>query len=299
MTATLDFDTTVEGWVRQLHRTGLADSTKAAYERQVRDFVEWLHGQDKHDPDELLTDRYVRDYAVRDYRRWLLTEKKAAPKTVDLALTAIASMCTMLGWAKPDVQMAAGKPTTAPRALNQEQIRDVLRAAERRGIRDHAIIATFLGTGLRISEFAALDVDDVWVTERRGEVRVRAGKGDKARTVPLNTQTRAALRRWLAHRPEWPNANREPALFLTRRGTRPSVRGLRHTVAQVGAKAGVEDLSPHVLRHTFGTVLTRAGVDVVTVAELMGHADVNTTRGYSRPSSETVANAVEHLHVDY
>ncbi|MEQ7008338.1 tyrosine-type recombinase/integrase [Actinopolymorpha sp. B17G11] len=302
MTAT-DLDplsAAVDGWAVRLHRTGLADSSKRAYEGQVRAFADWLAGQDKHDPADLLTDRHVRDYAVRDYRRYLLAEKNAAPKTVNSALTAISNLFTMLGLEKPDVPMAVNsREQHAPKALSEDQTRDVMRAAERRGPRDLAIAATLVGTGLRVSELAALDLDDVWVTERKGEVHVRAGKGDRPRTVPMNPQTQNATRRWLAHRPSWTNADSESALFLAREGQRLAPRSVHHAVQQIGRAAGVPALAPHVLRHTFGTLLTRAGVDVVLIAELMGHADINTTRIYSRPTREAMDSAVDLIHIDY
>lgn len=291
-------DQTIEAYARWLRRTGLSDSTKRTYEGLARSFVTWVLDQDKHRLDEVFTDPHTRDYAVRDYRRHLLGEVKRAPKGVDTALTAIASVYEWVGLGRPDVRHTTSRQRRAPRALSVEQQRDVFRSAERRGPRDLAILATLIGTGLRVSELGALDVDDVWISARKGQVEVRLGKGEQPRTVPLNAQTRESLAGWLAARPGWVKVSPAPGLFLSREGARLAVRSIRHLIDQVGDAAGVP-LAPHVLRHTFATNLIRGGADLVTVADLMGHASVDTTRIYTRPTVADYEAAVERLNVDY
>jgi integrase/recombinase XerC len=87
-------------------------------------------------------------------------------------------------------------------------------------------------------------------------------------------------------------------LLLSRQGKRLAVRSIRHAVERVSQASGV-DLSPHVLRHTFGTGLVRGGKDLVQIADLMGHASIETTRQYARASQEDMADAVEVLNIDY
>lgn len=280
---------------RWVDRIGLSDATKTAYTAEVGRFATWLGDQAKHRSLDVFTDPHARDYAVRDYRRWMLTERKRAPKGVDLALTALSSLFGWVGLGRAEVPLVASRVRSAPKSLNEDQVRDVLRAAERRGPRDLAVVALAIGSGLRVSELAALDVDDVWVSDRKGAVQVRAGKGDRPRTVPLNQLTRGPLSAWLRVR----GAGSVGApLWVTSGGDRLAVRSLRHVVSVSGDAAGVV-LSPHVLRHTFGTILVRAGVDLVQVAELMGHQSVETTRVYARPTVEDSAAAVERIAVDY
>jgi site-specific recombinase XerC len=87
------------------------------------------------------------------------------------------------------------------------------KAGKRQALRDRAIIVLLLNTGLRISELCALELGDVILTDRKGEVRVRSGKGEKARTVPLNKPARGALRTWLDVRGEANSDN----LFTSKR----------------------------------------------------------------------------------
>lgn len=281
-------------WVR---RTGLADLTKAAYSREVASFAVWLSDQTEHTAPDVFTDPFARDYAARDYKRWMLRVKKRKPKGVDLALTSLSSLFTWLGLGSADVKLAAGRQLGQPKGLDEREQRAVMRAAQRRGVRDHAIIAIFLATGARVSEVSALDVDDIWVTERRGEVQIRAGKGDKPRSIGLNSTVRPPIAAWLRERNSYPRAG-APPLWLTKTGDRLATRSVRYVVNEVGKSAGV-DLHPHLLRHTAARTMVRAGTDLVAVAEIFGWASIETARNYSNPTAADVEAAVEHLNIDY
>jgi integrase/recombinase XerC len=152
------------------------------------------------------------------------------------------------------------------------------------------VVVVLLNTGLRASELCGLKLSDLELSERRGRLHVR-GKGDKARTVPLNAGVREALREWLSVRP----AAADDRLFIGRRGPlTPS--GVWRIVTKLARRAGLEDVHPHALRHTFATRLLReAGADLVTVAELLGHESVNTTARYTRPSEKDLQAALERL----
>jgi len=179
-----------------------------------------------------------------------------------------------------------------------------LRAAERGaesgttgGLRDRAILTMLLFTALRIGELATLDRDDVAISARKGVVTVRRGKGDRYRQVPLNGEVRDALDAWLAKRVSLPQSD-GPALFLSLKGQRLSARAIDLTLRSLGQRADVT-LSAHTLRHTCLTRLVRAGNDIVLVAELAGHARLETTRRYSLPSDADRQAAMDGLTVDY
>ena len=134
---------------------------------------------------------------------------------------------------------------------------------------------------MRLSEAAALQVADVRISARKGLVVVRAGKGDAYREVELNALVRGMLDEWIAERAKIAAAG-ETRFFVARTGHALSSRSVDLAVRRVAARAGLE-LSAHVLRHTFVT-LVRAGNDLVLVAELAGHRRLETTRRYSLPS---------------
>ena len=149
-------------------------------------------------------------------------------------------------------------------------MRRLLRTARHAGsVRDRALLALLCGTGLRLAEAAALDVADVPTTERTGAVYVRAGKGERPRTVPLPVDARTQLRRWLEERARHPAARLgEPALWRGRRG-RLSPRQLQRIVTDLRAAAGLE-VSAHTLRGRravgHGAARTRSRRDRATLS---------------------------------
>jgi integrase/recombinase XerC len=150
--------------------------------------------------------------------------------------------------------------------------------------------------GLRIGEVVALDIDDVRLSARKGALVVRSGKGDHYRELPVHPELRQDLATWLAERPDWRGADSNPALLLNQRGGRLTTRGARDVLATLADEAALEEeFTSHVLRHTFGTTLVRAGHDLVLVAELMGHRRLETTRGYTRPGSADCERAISSL----
>jgi site-specific recombinase XerD len=154
-----------------------------------------------------------------------------------------------------------------------------------------------LRSGLRIGELADLDVGDIRLTRPTGELIIRHGKGDRRRVVPLNRAARAALRPWLAERlqrPSAPERDRGP-LWISRTGERLSVRSITKLVTNVRAAADVDETA-HGLRHTLAVRLVRQhGRDLALVADVLGHADVKTTRRYARSELEDCRTALEAL----
>jgi site-specific recombinase XerD len=130
--------------------------------------------------------------------------------------------------------------------------------------------------------------------------RVARLRNDGARGLRQGAAISAAVRSDAAHvRFESPGVNNTPALFLNQRGQRLSVRGAHDIITGIAAAAGLDDdTTVHILRRTFATTLVRGGTDLVIVAELLGHARLETTRGYTRPSAEDRTRALDLLPVD-
>jgi len=166
-------------------------------------------------------------------------------------------------------------------------------------VRDYRALAGIpFYAGARIAETVALDVDDVRLSARKGTLRL-LGKGAKPRDVQVHPQLREDLSRWLAERPVWPGAHASPALFLNRRGGRLTTRGASAIIAGIAEAAALDDpATAHVLRHTCATILVRGGTDLVTVAQILGHARLETVRTYTRPAEEDHLKALELLPVD-
>jgi site-specific recombinase XerD len=264
----------------------------------VGEFGAFLGGRDG-DGGDPLVDPHARDFAARDFKAHLKTVARRSPRSVNLALAAVDSFYRQLGLGSPQVARER-LPTQAPRALEGEEVKRLLRAVERcDSARDRALVGLLFYTALRVGEAAALDVEDVAMTARRGRVVVRSGKGDAYREVPLNAPARTVLEPWWrARRRALAAREEERALFTNRGGGRLSARSMESVVGRVGGEAGLA-LTPHVLRHTCVTLLVRAGHDLVLVAELAGHRRLETTRRYSLPSAADRAAAMDTLTIEH
>lgn len=194
--AELEPEAVLKRYGRWLARQPLADRTSDAYIAQVTGFVTWLASSGYRA--QALTEPRERDLAVRGYKRHLKTKKKWAPTSVNQGLAAIDNFYRSISMGRPEVAREE-LAQVAPRALEEDDQRAFLRAVERSpSARDRAIATVY--TGLRLSELAALETADVSVSARRGRLRVRSGKGDACRDVPLYSACRAAIDEWMVVR---------------------------------------------------------------------------------------------------
>jgi len=269
---------------------GMSPRTVAGYLGEVSRFARW-HEQSVGAPFDPAA---ATSLDLADYRRWLL-DRGLKPATVNRALDALSAF---FAWASSE-GLAGANPAEgvrrvaeqrrAPRWLGRRELGAFVRAVQKHGSpRDMALVALMLHGGLRVSEACSLRVSDVEVRERSGLVRVR-GKGSKYREVPLNVTARKALSEYLAIHPggEW--------LFVSRKKSRLSARAAERAIAKYARLAGLEGVTPHALRHTFCKMLVDAGESLDRVAALAGHANLNTTARYTKPSLADLERAVDRL----
>jgi len=178
--------------------------------------------------------------------------------------------------ARPRSRLRVREPRRLPRGLDQAEIAALL--ASFRSERDRAIAGLMLFSGLRSQEVLSLSVRDVDIA--RGWLRVR-GKGDKERRVPLDPDVASLVQTYLlVERPQ----SEAGELFLVAKGPhrgRPlTPAGLRTVFRYHRARAGVPAGHPHALRHSFGTALAEAGVDLAVLQALLGHDHVDSAAAY-------------------
>jgi integrase/recombinase XerD len=199
--------------------------------------------------------------------------------------------------ARPQGKRGPRKPKKLPVYLNERERELILKAAAAtspRGVplgslRDTALISLGVFTGLRVAELAGLDRHDVDLHDL--EVRVRHGKGDKERIVPLHLGAAIAVEEYIAAR-----VDLEPALFLSRLGRRADVRTLRNVVYRVAREAALtKKISPHKLRHTFATLLYEKSGDLLVVKDLLGHESLVTTQIYTHTTTGRHRRAIDEL----
>lgn len=283
----------LEQFEAELARQGKAPATRRGYLADLRRFAAWIQQTygEPFDPARLVRED------VRAYRAHLLTVQRRKPATINRRLAALGAFCrwaTAVGLLKTDPTdgiETVQQTQPPPRALSASELRRLVRRAQQKGNPLHVAVITVLAhTGLRVTELCRLRLQDVEMSERKGRISVY-GKGDRYREVPLNAEARRALKEYLAVRP----ASAAPQVFIGQRGPLTE-SGVWRIVHKYALLAGLEGVSPHVLRHTFATRLLReAGTDLVTVADLLGHADVRTTTRYTLPSQADRERAVEAL----
>ncbi len=150
-------------------------------------------------------------------------------------------------------------------------------------LRDRALLEFLYGSGARISEATGLDIDELRLGGGDPVVRL-AGKGGKHRVVPVGSYAVRALDAYLVRaRPALAAASLggSPAVFLNARGGRLTRQGAWSVLHAAAGRAGLPDVSPHTLRHSFATHLLDGGADIRVVQELLGHASVTTTQVYT------------------
>ncbi|NNG34578.1 tyrosine recombinase XerC [Nakamurella aerolata] len=162
-------------------------------------------------------------------------------------------------------------------------------------MRDRAMLELLYASALRVSELTDLDLGDI---DRHRRVLTVTGKGNKQRTVPFGLPADRALGAWLENgRGRLRTASSGAALFLGRRGRRIDPRTVRTVVHRATAAADpTAELAPHGLRHTAATHLLAGGADLRSVQELLGHASIGTTQGYTHVSAERLAAVFRQAH---
>lgn len=288
--ATVETGNLLGAFTSALRARGLSHQTVRAYTGQVERFRRWYEQAiGAFEPDG------VTALDVADYRRWMQA-RGSKPATVNLALGALSvffSWAVSAGLASVDPTQGVKRvpqQLPGPRWLDRRAVGALVRAVTRYGTpRDRALITLLLHTGLRVSEACDLRVSDVEIRERSGKVRVRMGKGGKYREVPLNVTVRKVLAEYLEVHPggEW--------FFVNRMRGKLSPRSAERAVARYARLAGLEDVTPHALRHTFCKMLVDAGESLDRVAALAGHANLNTTARYTKPSFADLEQAVQKL----
>jgi site-specific recombinase XerD len=284
-------------FLADLVRQDLASKTIATYKVDLNAFAQWFSST----AGEPFSARAVTPTDLRDYRGYLRTVQRRAAATVNRRFAALRSF---FRWAKAK-RLIAELPTDdvkgvpilrrAPKSLLKRDVDRILRAAEREGNkRNLAILLLLRHTGLRVGELCALQVGDVVISERKGQVHVHSGKGDKDRTVPLNADVRAALTSYLSVRPTIDS----PALFIGQRGDPLQPQAVQNLVHKYAQRAGLTDVTPHVLRHSFAKHLLDAGEDLATVSRLLGHERLETTAIYTQPHERDLEEAVGRLERD-
>lgn len=285
----------IEAFAEDLRRQEASAYTVKSYRSDLAGFAVWFETSNG----EAFAAAGVTPTDVRSYKSHQQAVMQRKPRTINRRL---ACLKRFFQWAKAAGQITENPAAAVtlvphmpspPRSLTRQQLNQLTRAVERSGNkRDIAILTTFRYTGIRVGELCALKRTDLEISERKGMLTVRSGKGGKFRQVPLNAEVRRALDAYLEVR----RATDDELVFIGQRGALKE-QAVQLVVKKYARQAGLEDVTAHVLRHSFGKQAIEAGIGLETVAALLGHEKLDTTRIYTQPHLSDLEAAVEMLGV--
>lgn len=190
------------------------------------------------------------------------------------------------------------KPQVLPRRLSHEQAQQVLYASfnyswryDFERVRNHAIIATFLYTGIRASELRHLLISDLDLDA--GTLFVRRGKGCKDRYVPVHHKLQRILVRYISERKR--HGRKSPALFTGTLSDRPLSYKAVHRICRIISRDSGVRFTPHCLRHTFGSIAIEQDMGLVQLKEVMGHSNIASTMLYLKMSPQALRDSLNRL----
>ncbi len=291
-------------WLEYLQKIrGYSGHTLAAYERDVRQFLVFLHGHLRHPP--VLAD--LQHLPPKTFRAFLSARRKIGTESRSIARALstlrmffrwleehdILKNRAVLGIATPKVPHSIPKPLTKAKAMRLVDEGPLAADADWIGARDAAVLSLLYGSGLRISEALEIAAKDA-PNHLRDVLRI-VGKGNKERVVPVLPVTVAAITRYVALCPY--ALEPEGPLFLGAKGGPLSPRIIQLLIERMRGALGLPDTAtPHALRHSFATHLLGAGADLRQIQELLGHASLSTTQVYTEVDRERLLKVYDAAH---
>jgi integrase/recombinase XerD len=184
-----------------------------------------------------------------------------------------------------------------PHILSPEQITDLFRQVDVEtpaGKRDFAMLHMLYATGMRVSELISLNLGDFDAINATVVCPGRNGRSKRVRVLPLSTIVVEATNRYLQFaRPRLMTRHPdEQALFLNHHGERLTRQGFWLIIKGYARQAGITEITPHMLRHSFAILMLQGGMELRSVQELLGHAHISTTQVYNQLARESVATGV-------
>lgn len=271
---------------------GLARHSLESYRRDLDRLQTWSNKNGKH----------IAELSRADLRKWIasLSREGLAPSSIARAVSATRGFFKFLmldGHIKSHPAEDLDTPqrfSYLPKFLTEDEINRLLTAPDvstEEGIRDRAVLEIMYATGLRVSELVGLKQTDV---DLLAGLVVCHGKGNKERRVPLGKSAIHWLQQYAAVKAGYGKQS-SPYVFLHR--GRPFTRQLAwFMIKRHAEKAGIKNVSPHTLRHSFATHLLQHGADSRSVQALLGHSDISTTQIYTHITDLHLRSAYDRHH---
>ena len=280
---------------------GLSENYQLLLNRLLGEFIEWLADPRRRtvtDPG-MVTTAHLSDY-LRERQGGGLAP--GSLKLVAVALRVFFRFLHARGRVAVDPAETLALPRAhraLPRPLNAVDLGNLLdtlpdRPRDPLALRDRAMLELLYGSGLRRSELAGARLENLALDD--GLIRVQ-GKGGKVRVVPVGAKARTALDDYLRlGRPALVKKRTGAEIFLNRQGRGLTTQTVYNVVRAAATRAGLADVHPHRLRHSFATHLLAGGADLRVIQELLGHADIATTQIYTHVDAPRLKEVHRRFH---
>ncbi len=276
----------------------ISDNTIKSYISDIRIFYKWFL---EIDPSNNL--KKTTHYHLSAYKDYLIHNQRKKVSSINRSIQSLRNFFQLLTNQKFFKNNPSDKlkflrriKNIQPTALTKKDIHKLLSVTSHSSHgtqkRNYAIVQIFLQTGMRVGEVVNLEKRDLVLYDRSGEVRIINAKGCKERTVPLNNYARKALRNYLEE--EKLDTDERTIIFLSKRNKKMTVRAVQKVINNLSKKAGIKNMSPHTLRHTFAINYLRSNPEcLVELSTLLGHESLDTTSIYTAASKERLAVTTE------
>jgi integrase/recombinase XerD len=272
---------------------GLAKNSLSAYESDLAKLKAWA---DKNSlAIESLTRQDLREWLIDLGRTKLLDNSK---RRLVSALRGFYKFLMIDGHIKDNPAENLDLPQKGlylPKFLNQAEI-DLLLAtpdvSTETGLRDRALLELMYACGLRVSEAVDVKMQDIDI---ESGILTTTGKGSKTRRVPVGSSAIEWIKSYSTWRRKKENIEVQN-LFVTQAGKPLNRQIIYELVKNYGEKAGLQDISPHTLRHSFATHLVQNRADIRSVQQMLGHADISTTQIYTHMTDAHLRKSYERFH---
>ena len=275
-----DFLENLNAFLSDLKFRGRSEYTLEYYRRELRKFMYTLEEQRLNTRLRAITGDLIRD----EYVRYMYEERGVKHATVAASLRALKAF---FNWSiqrgvvnhNPMEDITIGEPKAPTiETFTRDQIRDILSQPDLKlfvGLRDFTIMILLLETGVRVRELCDIKINDIRISD---EQILIDGKNGEDRLVPIQTQTKRALKRYLKAR------GRSPVdwLFITVDDEKMNRDSVRRRIAKYGRMANIENVrcSPHTFRHTFAKMSVQNGADLFSLQRILGHKTLDMVRRY-------------------
>lgn len=251
--------------------------------------------------------RKLRTNDIDEYVQYCAEELKNASGTINGKISALDTFCKYLvrkNIIDNNIVDSVERPEIDEEMVEYitvEQVNELLNAIKNSNNenweRDYCLYELYVNTGARLNELRELNLDKINL--KRKTILVK-GKGNKHREIELSDNCVETLNQYLIIREKYANKKfvkeeNKNSLFLSRKGTRLSEASIQKNLKKYGEMIGLEDLHPHMLRHTAATIMYQNGIDLYQIKEILGHKNIQTTTRYAKVSTEQKRKAINTI----